>query len=141
MLLLFRKSYFEYKGSAPIPRLASILAFIVQLFKETNIDFCEIELLLPGILKCLVLISEPQGQFVYKLNLSSYLVYKLGIYCVPSIKLVVIKVCHYFISVALLCAGYSVNTNQYLRLSLIKWFKADIYKDIQYEVLFSQFSL
>ncbi|XP_003467484.1 protein MMS22-like [Cavia porcellus] len=57
---VIRKSYFEYKGSAPIPRLASILAFIVQLFKETNIDFCEIELLLPGILKCLVLISEPQ---------------------------------------------------------------------------------
>ncbi|KAL4839236.1 hypothetical protein H8958_016668 [Nasalis larvatus] len=54
------KSYLEYKGSSPPPRLASILAFILQLFKETNTDVYEVELLLPGILKCLVLVSEPQ---------------------------------------------------------------------------------
>ncbi|XP_069344397.1 protein MMS22-like [Eulemur rufifrons] len=57
---VIRKSYFEYKGSSPPPRLASILAFIFQLFKETNTDICEVELLLPGILKCLVLVNEPQ---------------------------------------------------------------------------------
>ncbi|XP_008569529.1 PREDICTED: protein MMS22-like [Galeopterus variegatus] len=57
---VIRKSYFEWKGSSPPPRLASILAFILQLFKETNIDICEVELLLPGILKCLVLVNEPQ---------------------------------------------------------------------------------
>ncbi|XP_008005719.3 protein MMS22-like [Chlorocebus sabaeus] len=57
---VIRKSYLEYKGSSPPPRLASILAFILQLFKETNTDFYEVELLLPGILKCLVLVSEPQ---------------------------------------------------------------------------------
>ncbi|XP_040839735.1 protein MMS22-like [Ochotona curzoniae] len=57
---VIRKSYFEYKGSSPPPRLASLLAFILQLFKETNVDICEVELLLPGILKCLVLVNEPQ---------------------------------------------------------------------------------
>uniref|UniRef100_A0A2K5NFK9 Protein MMS22-like n=1 Tax=Cercocebus atys TaxID=9531 RepID=A0A2K5NFK9_CERAT len=57
---VIRKSYLEYKGSSPPPRLACILAFILQLFKETNTDIYEVELLLPGILKCLVLVSEPQ---------------------------------------------------------------------------------
>ncbi|XP_030785238.1 protein MMS22-like isoform X2 [Rhinopithecus roxellana] len=57
---VIRKSYLEYKGSSPPPRLASILAFILQLFRETNTDVYEVELLLPGILKCLVLVGEPQ---------------------------------------------------------------------------------
>uniref|UniRef100_A0A2K6UFE5 Protein MMS22-like n=1 Tax=Saimiri boliviensis boliviensis TaxID=39432 RepID=A0A2K6UFE5_SAIBB len=57
---VIRKSYLEYKGSSPPPRLASILAFILQLFKETNTDVCEVEVLLPGVLKCLVLVNEPQ---------------------------------------------------------------------------------
>ncbi|XP_051016856.1 protein MMS22-like [Acomys russatus] len=55
-----RKSYLEFKGSSPPPRLASILAFILQLFKDTSMGACDIELLLPGILKCLVLVNEPQ---------------------------------------------------------------------------------
>ncbi|XP_015985671.2 protein MMS22-like isoform X2 [Rousettus aegyptiacus] len=57
---VIRKSYFEFKGFLFPPRLASILAFILQLFKETNVDISDVELLLPGILKCLVLVSEPQ---------------------------------------------------------------------------------
>ncbi|XP_054992006.1 protein MMS22-like [Sorex araneus] len=57
---VIRKSYFEGKGSLIPPRLASILAFILQLFKETNIDSSEVEVLLPGILKYLVLVNEPQ---------------------------------------------------------------------------------
>ncbi|XP_014446218.1 protein MMS22-like, partial [Tupaia chinensis] len=56
---VIRKSYFEYKGLSPPPRLASVLAFILQLCKEANVDTCEVELLLPGILKCLVLVNEP----------------------------------------------------------------------------------
>uniref|UniRef100_A0A8C0RCM5 Protein MMS22-like n=1 Tax=Canis lupus familiaris TaxID=9615 RepID=A0A8C0RCM5_CANLF len=60
IIQVIRKSYFECKGSLLPPRLASILAFILQLFKETNIDISEVELLLPGVLKCLVLVSEPQ---------------------------------------------------------------------------------
>ncbi|KAF7470641.1 protein MMS22-like [Marmota monax] len=57
---VLRKSCFAFKGSAPPPRLASILVFILQLFKETDVDVCDIELLLPGILQCLVLVHEPQ---------------------------------------------------------------------------------
>uniref|UniRef100_A0A7N5P6X8 Protein MMS22-like n=1 Tax=Ailuropoda melanoleuca TaxID=9646 RepID=A0A7N5P6X8_AILME len=57
---VIRKSYFECKGSLLPPRLASLLAFILQLCKETIIDISEVELLLPGVLKCLVLASEPQ---------------------------------------------------------------------------------
>uniref|UniRef100_A0A8D1WLY8 Protein MMS22-like n=1 Tax=Sus scrofa TaxID=9823 RepID=A0A8D1WLY8_PIG len=60
ILQVIRKSYFDFKGSLLPPRLASVLAFILQLVKETNIDVSEIELLLPGVLKCLVLVSEPQ---------------------------------------------------------------------------------
>ncbi|XP_042637070.1 protein MMS22-like [Orycteropus afer afer] len=54
------KSYFHFKGSSPPPRLASILAFILQLSKETNTDIYDVELLLPDVLKCLVLVNEPQ---------------------------------------------------------------------------------
>lgn len=55
-----RKSYLEFKGSSPPPRLASVLAFILQLFKDTTLGVCDLELLLPGVLKCLVLVNEPQ---------------------------------------------------------------------------------
>ncbi|XP_021016001.1 protein MMS22-like [Mus caroli] len=55
-----RKSYLEFKGSSPPPRLASVLAFVLQLFKDTEMGVCDLELLLPGILKCLVLVNEPQ---------------------------------------------------------------------------------
>ncbi|XP_036915631.1 protein MMS22-like [Sturnira hondurensis] len=57
---VIRKSYFECKQFLHPPRLASILAFILQLGKETSIDVSEVGLLLPGVLKCLVLVSEPQ---------------------------------------------------------------------------------
>ncbi|XP_077018566.1 protein MMS22-like isoform X2 [Tamandua tetradactyla] len=57
---VIRKFYFQSEGSSLPPRLASILAFILQLFKETNIDSFDVELLLPGVLKCLVLVSELQ---------------------------------------------------------------------------------
>ncbi|XP_032264088.1 protein MMS22-like isoform X1 [Phoca vitulina] len=57
---VIRKSYLECKGSLLPPRLASILAFVLQLFKDTSIDISEVQLLLPGVLKCLMLVSEPQ---------------------------------------------------------------------------------
>uniref|UniRef100_A0A8C6RGU0 Protein MMS22-like n=1 Tax=Nannospalax galili TaxID=1026970 RepID=A0A8C6RGU0_NANGA len=57
---VIRKSYLEFKGSSPPPRLASILAFILQLFKDTHIGVCEVEILLPAILKCLLLVNEPE---------------------------------------------------------------------------------
>ncbi|KAF6364889.1 MMS22 like, DNA repair protein [Rhinolophus ferrumequinum] len=57
---VIRKSYLESKGFSLPPRLASILAFMLQLFRETDIDISDVELLLPGVLKCLVLVSEFQ---------------------------------------------------------------------------------
>lgn len=57
---VIRKSYLESKRSSFPPRLASILAFMLQLFREIDIDISEVELLLPGILKCLLLVSEFQ---------------------------------------------------------------------------------
>ncbi|XP_030883799.1 protein MMS22-like [Leptonychotes weddellii] len=57
---VIRKSYLECKGSLLPPRLASILAFVLQLFKDTSIDISEVQLLLPGVLKCLMLVNEPQ---------------------------------------------------------------------------------
>nr|XP_023399423.1 LOW QUALITY PROTEIN: protein MMS22-like [Loxodonta africana] len=57
---VIRKSYFHFKGSSPPPRLASVLAFILQLSKDSNLDICDVELLLPSVLKCLVLVNEPQ---------------------------------------------------------------------------------
>lgn len=60
VVLAIRKSYLEFKGSLPPSRLAPILAFILQLFKDTSMGVCDLELLLPAILKCLVLVSELQ---------------------------------------------------------------------------------
>lgn len=57
---VLRNSYLKFKGSSPPPRLASILAFILQLFKDSNVGVCEVEVLLPAILKCLVLVNEPE---------------------------------------------------------------------------------
>ncbi|KAI5944207.1 Protein MMS22-like [Manis javanica] len=57
---VIRKSYFECKGSLPASRLMSALAFVLQLFQETTVGVSEVEPLLPGVLKCLVLVSEPQ---------------------------------------------------------------------------------
>ncbi|XP_006865924.1 PREDICTED: protein MMS22-like [Chrysochloris asiatica] len=68
---VIRKSYIHFKGSAPPPRLASILAFILQLSKETNTNICDVELLLPDVLKCLVLVNEPQVKRLATENLQN----------------------------------------------------------------------
>ncbi|XP_075410864.1 protein MMS22-like [Tenrec ecaudatus] len=57
---VLRKSYIHFKGTSPPPRLASVLAFILQLCRETKPDAGEVEALLPGVLQCLVLVNEPQ---------------------------------------------------------------------------------
>ncbi|XP_044530299.1 protein MMS22-like [Gracilinanus agilis] len=57
---VIRKSYIQFKGTSPPPRLASILAFILELFKKTNMDIDDMKQLLPSILKCLLLVNEPQ---------------------------------------------------------------------------------
>uniref|UniRef100_A0A5F8HLL8 Protein MMS22-like n=1 Tax=Monodelphis domestica TaxID=13616 RepID=A0A5F8HLL8_MONDO len=57
---VIRKSYIHFKGTSPPPRLASILAFILELFKKTNMDIGDMKELLPSVLKCLLLVNEPQ---------------------------------------------------------------------------------
>uniref|UniRef100_A0A670II59 Protein MMS22-like n=1 Tax=Podarcis muralis TaxID=64176 RepID=A0A670II59_PODMU len=55
------ESYLSFKGHAPPPRLASVLAFIIEAFRRTkSIEMCDVQLLLPSVLKCLVLVNEPQ---------------------------------------------------------------------------------
>ncbi|KAM9004544.1 protein MMS22-like isoform 2-T2 [Sarcophilus harrisii] len=57
---VIRKSYIHFKGSSPPPRLASILAFILELFTKTKMDIGDMEQLLPSVLKCLLLVNELQ---------------------------------------------------------------------------------
>ncbi|XP_069091634.1 protein MMS22-like [Pleurodeles waltl] len=53
--------YLQFKGHAPPPRLASVLAFIGDLLQRTQAtEVGDVELLLPAVLKCLVLVNEPQ---------------------------------------------------------------------------------
>ncbi|XP_053143556.1 protein MMS22-like isoform X2 [Hemicordylus capensis] len=55
------ENYLQFKGHAPPPRLASVLAFVLEVLQKTkSTETCDIELLLPSVLKCLVLINEPQ---------------------------------------------------------------------------------
>uniref|UniRef100_A0A4X2KAZ2 Protein MMS22-like n=1 Tax=Vombatus ursinus TaxID=29139 RepID=A0A4X2KAZ2_VOMUR len=68
---VIRKSYIQFKGSSPPPRLASILAFILELFKKTNMDIGDMEQLLPSVLKCLLLVNEPQVKRLATENLDS----------------------------------------------------------------------
>ncbi|XP_072498988.1 protein MMS22-like isoform X3 [Notamacropus eugenii] len=68
---VIRKSYIQFKGSSPPPRLASILAFILELVKKTNMDIGDVEQLLPSVLKCLLLVNEPQVKRLATENLDS----------------------------------------------------------------------
>uniref|UniRef100_A0A8D0HB23 Protein MMS22-like n=1 Tax=Sphenodon punctatus TaxID=8508 RepID=A0A8D0HB23_SPHPU len=61
IMQVISENYMQFKGNSPPPRLASILAFILELFQRTkSIEMCDVELLLPAVLKCLVLVNEPQ---------------------------------------------------------------------------------
>ncbi|XP_004710990.1 protein MMS22-like [Echinops telfairi] len=68
---VLRKSYLHFKGTSPPPRLAPILAFILQLSREAHPDVGEVEALLPGVLHSLVLVSEPQVKRLATENLQS----------------------------------------------------------------------
>ncbi|TFK14379.1 clathrin heavy chain 1-like [Platysternon megacephalum] len=58
---VIKENYLQFKGNSPPPRLASVLAFILQVFQRTkSTEVCDIELLLPAVLKCMVLVNETQ---------------------------------------------------------------------------------
>ncbi|NWU92656.1 MMS22 protein, partial [Upupa epops] len=60
-LHVIKENYLQFKGNAPPPRLASILAFILEVLQRTqSIELCDIDLVLPAVLKCMVLVNELQ---------------------------------------------------------------------------------
>ncbi|KAL8186284.1 UNVERIFIED_CONTAM: Protein MMS22-like [Gekko kuhli] len=60
-LQIISENYLQFKGHAPPPCLASVLAFILEALQRTkSTEVCNVELLLPAVLKCLVLVNEPQ---------------------------------------------------------------------------------
>ncbi|XP_066466217.1 protein MMS22-like [Tiliqua scincoides] len=53
--------YLQFRGHTPPPRLASVLAFILEALQRTqSSELCATELLLPPVLKCLALVNEQQ---------------------------------------------------------------------------------
>lgn len=63
LLCLPRENYLQFKGHAPPPRLASVLAFILEVLQRSrSTELCDIDLVLPAVLKCLVLVNELQGE-------------------------------------------------------------------------------
>ncbi|KAM4679404.1 protein MMS22-like [Amazona ochrocephala] len=60
-LHVINENYLQFKGNAPPPRLASVLAFILDVLQRTqSIELCDIDLVLPAVLKCMVLVNELQ---------------------------------------------------------------------------------
>ncbi|XP_064566157.1 protein MMS22-like [Zonotrichia leucophrys gambelii] len=60
-LQVIRENYLQFRGHAPPPRLASVLAFILEVLQRTqSTELCDTDLVLPAVLKCLVLVNELQ---------------------------------------------------------------------------------
>ncbi|XP_062429063.1 protein MMS22-like [Rhea pennata] len=60
-LHVINEHYLQFKGNAPPPRLASVLAFILEVLQRTqSTELCDIDLVLPAVLKCMVLVNELQ---------------------------------------------------------------------------------
>ncbi|NXX92775.1 MMS22 protein, partial [Centropus bengalensis] len=60
-LHVVNENYMQFKGNAPPPRLASVLAFILEVLQRTqSIELWDIDLVLPAVLKCLLLVNEVQ---------------------------------------------------------------------------------
>ncbi|XP_058030990.1 protein MMS22-like isoform X2 [Ahaetulla prasina] len=55
------ENYLQFKGNAPPSRLGSVLAFTLEALQRTkSIEIYDVEMLLPSVLKCLILVNEPQ---------------------------------------------------------------------------------
>ncbi|XP_053568043.1 protein MMS22-like [Bombina bombina] len=65
-------SYLQFKGHAPPPRLASILSFILDVFqKSKTVDVGDADIILPSILKCFMLVNDPQATTAHILNMEA----------------------------------------------------------------------
>ncbi|XP_059837352.1 protein MMS22-like isoform X3 [Hypanus sabinus] len=62
VVLVISESYMQFRSHAPPPRLAAVLSFLLDLLQRNqNSDTAsEAQLLLPTVLKCLMLVNEPQ---------------------------------------------------------------------------------
>lgn len=62
LVLVISENYLQFRSHAPPPRLAAILSFLSELLRRNqNSDAAsEAKLLLPTVLKCLMLVNEPQ---------------------------------------------------------------------------------
>ncbi|NXX75480.1 MMS22 protein, partial [Urocolius indicus] len=60
-LHVINENYMQFKGNAPPPRLASVLAFVLEVLQRSqSTELCDIDLVLPAVLKCLLLVNELQ---------------------------------------------------------------------------------
>lgn len=74
LLYLPSDHYLQFRGTAPPPRLASVLAFLLEVLQRTQSpELCDVELALPAVLRSLVLVNEPQGELLVCFNTSAHL--------------------------------------------------------------------
>lgn len=61
ILHVLRENFLQFKGVAPPPRLAAVLSFLLELLKRNNDrDPALLTVPLPLVLRCLMLVNEPQ---------------------------------------------------------------------------------
>ncbi|KAF3691565.1 Protein MMS22-like Methyl methanesulfonate-sensitivity protein 22-like [Channa argus] len=61
ILEVLSESFLKFKGQAPPPRLASVLMFVLELLRRNNdSDPALLTLALPSLLRCVMLVNEPQ---------------------------------------------------------------------------------
>lgn len=61
----YSESFLQFKGHAPPPRLAAVLMFLLELLRRnSDSDPALLTLPLPSLLRCVMLVNEPQGKIV-----------------------------------------------------------------------------
>lgn len=59
----YSESFLQFKGHAPPPRLAPLLLFLSELLRRnSDSDPALLTLPLPALLRCLMTVSDPQGE-------------------------------------------------------------------------------
>lgn len=59
----YSESFLQFKGHAPPPRLAPLLLFLSELLRRNgDTDPALLTLPLPALLRCLMTVSDPQGE-------------------------------------------------------------------------------
>ncbi|KAL0984652.1 hypothetical protein UPYG_G00144740 [Umbra pygmaea] len=61
ILQVISESFLQFKGSAPPPRLVTVLAFLLELLRRnSDSDPALLTMPLPSVLRCLMMVNEPQ---------------------------------------------------------------------------------